>query len=51
MVIKNPERVGKNKDGSSVNSGQSFSKGFGGDDDDGPQRAEVIDIPVVRDAL
>lgn len=49
MEIKNPDKVGKNKDGSNVNSSQTFTKGASGDE--GPERAEVIDIPEVRDVL
>lgn len=51
MVIKNPEKVGKNKDGSNVNSSQTFTKGMSNDEDAGPERAEIIDIPEVRDVL
>lgn len=43
MVIKNPDKLGKNKDGSSPND-SSFSGGTSAEDANEPQRAEVIDL-------
>lgn len=50
MVIKNPEKIGKNKDGSSTNNSQTFSNSPDGAEN-ADERAEVIDIPEVRDAI
>lgn len=49
MVIKNPERLGKDKDGNSSQSQQSFLPASDSDDGDGLERAEVTDI--VQEAL
>lgn len=49
MVIKNPERLGKDKDGNSPQTQQSFLPASDSDNGDGLERAEVTDI--VQEAL